>query len=190
MQKEKNKTLLAWIILTALIITTLTLTYIKYFSYPNNNIEERPINESSSNAIHTALNEITSNFNENNKVKEYELENNLTIKAVVNNYSIFISYIDNTTTTYEFKYEDLKLNIIINNQDEEKFNIVYKFLIEAVQKRINNNNDIGELIDNFLTTDINYEGLLKEEKNNTIKYQINITKKLEDGGANYGNTTH
>ena len=185
MKKEKNKMLIAWIILIALIIITIILTYIKYFSTDNTNIEERPINESSSNAIHIALKDIITNFNENSKVKEYGLENNLTLKAVVNNYSIFISYINDTTTTYEFKYEDLFLNITINNieEDKNKFNIVYKFLIEAVQKRINNTNDISELIDNFLTNDINYDGLIKEENSNTIKYQINITKKLENGGS-------
>ena len=183
MNKEKNKNLIAWILLLILISITLAITYIKYFSFDNinNNIEERPINESSSNAIHIALKDIVTNFNDNNKVIEYQQTNNLTLKASVNNYSIFISYIDSTTTTYEFKYEDLFLNININNdaENEKKFNIIYKFLIEAVQKRINNSNNIDELINNFLTNDINYDGLIKNSDNNIIEYKMNITKKLE-----------
>lgn len=181
--KEKNNNIIVWIFLVLLIICILILTYIKYFSIDNTSskyIKEIPINESSSIAIHNALKDITINFNENSKLKEYEQENNLELNATVNNYSIFISYIKDTTTTYEFKYEDLFLNIVINNTEEEKekFNIIYKFLIEAVQKRINNSNDVNEVIEMFLTNDVNFEGLSKLVDNSTIKYQMDITRKI------------
>ena len=68
----------------------------------------------------------------------------------VKGYSIFKSYIGNTTVTYEFVYDDLCLNILVdNNEDIELFNVVCKFLIEAVQDRIGNNN-IEDRIDVFL----------------------------------------
>ena len=189
---DKSKNLIAWLLLIVLIIIILFITYIKYFSLDvkNNNIEERTINESSSIAIHKALSEIAENFN--NKVKEYEQNNNITLSATLNNYSIFISYVSDTTTTYEFTYENLSLNIIINNNEEnlEKFNVVYKLLIESVQERLNNKNNIDKLIENFLTTDINYDGFVKIENSDTIKYQMDITKKLENGGFNDANTAH
>ena len=191
MKNNNNKNLFASILLIILIFITLGITYIKYFSVDNNkNIEERPINQSSSIAIHKALEDITNNFN--NKAKEYEQNKNITLKAVVNNYSIFISYIDDTTTTYEFTYKDLFLSAIIDNNEEnkKKFNVVYKFLVSAIQQRLNNQNNIEELVESFLTTNVNYEGLIKTKSNDTIKYQVDITKKLENGGFIDANTTH
>lgn len=183
MKQKKNKNTIAWIMLFVLVVIALALTYIRFFfvDNDNNNIEERPINNSSSIAIHNALSDITSNFNGNPQINEYA-DNNINIKATVNNYSIYISYVTDTTTTYEFTYNDLCLNITIDNQDKEnqdKFNIIYKLLIEAVQTRINNTDNIDELISNFLTTDTNYDGLSKKEVENGIEYRMNITKKLK-----------
>lgn len=189
---SKSKELIAWLFLIILIVVVLFITYIKYFSTntTNINIEEKPVNESSSIAIHKALNEITTNFND--RVKEYKESNDITLNATSNNYSIFISYASDTTTTYEFTYEDLSLNIIIDNNEENlvKFNVVYKYLIESVQERLKNQNNIDELIANFLTTDINYDGLIKIKSNDTIKYQMDITKKIENGGFSDANTTY
>lgn len=191
MEKNNNKNFFASLLLIILIFMILGITYIKYFSIDNNkNIEERPVNESSSVAIHKSLNDITINFNDS--VKEYEQDNNITLSAVVNNYSIFISYIDGTTTTYEFTYDNLVLNTIIDNSEEnlKKFNVVYKFLVESIQKRLNNQNNIDELVEKFLTTDTNYDGLIKTKSNDIIEYQVDITKKLENGGFTNANTTH
>lgn len=191
MKKNNNKNFFASLLLIILIFMILGITYIKYFSIDNNkNIEERPVNESSSVAIHKSLDDITINFNDS--VKEYEQDNNITLSAVVNNYSIFISYIDGTTTTYEFTYDNLVLNTIIDNSEEnlKKFNVVYKFLVESIQKRLNNQNNIDELVEKFLTTDTNYDGLIKTKSNDIIKYQVDITKKLENGGFTNANTTH
>ena len=188
---NKGKDFIAWLLLMILIFIILFITYIKYFSViDNKNIEETPINESSSIAIHKALSDITTNFN--NNTKEYANSNNITLNATANNYSIFISYVDDTAVTYEFNYENLFLNIIINNDEENitKFNVVYKFLIESTQERLNNQNNINDLIEKFLTTDNNYDGLIKTKSDDTIKYQMNITKTLENGGLDDGNTTH
>lgn len=180
MKQKKNKKVIAWIMLFILIGIALALTYLKFFSVDNINIEERPVNNSSSNAIHNALKDITTNFNQNSKVKEYA-NDNIILKASVNNYSIYISYITDTTTTYEFTYDNLCLNIVVNNTEEDKtkFNVVYQLLIEAVQKRINNTDNLDAIINNFLTTDTTYDGLSKEEVENGIAYQMNITKKLK-----------
>ena len=181
MKQQKTKKMIAWIILIILISFASTLTYLKFFSNDNENIEERPINNSSSNAIHAALKDIVTNFNQNSKIEEYQ-ENNITLKASVNNYSIYISYITNTTTTYEFTYDDLYLNITVNNTNEDdkaKFNTIYQLLIEAVQKRINNTDDVYNIINTFLTTDATVDGLSKKEVRNGIEYQMNITKKIK-----------
>lgn len=178
---EKNKITIATVILFILICITLILTYLRFYVKADVPLQEVPINESSSNAIHEALQTITTNFNQNSDVKEYIATNNINLTAVVNNYSIYISYIDGTTTTYEFNYENLCLNITINNDQEniEKFNLVYKFLINAIQTRINNTAQYDEIVSDFLTNDnTNYDGLIKEKIDNKIKYQVNITKKL------------
>jgi len=180
MKLKINKIIIAWIILFISTSLALVLTYLKLFP-ENNNIEEKPVNESSSNAIHNALKDITTNFNQNSNLLEYSENNNIVLKASLNNYSIFISYVTDISTTYEFTYNDLCLNITINNTEEEKnkFNIVYKFLIEAVQKRLNNIKNIDNIINEFLNTNINYDGLTKLELENKITYQINITKKIK-----------
>lgn len=182
MKQTKSKTIFAWIILFVLIGATLILTYFKFFSADNSNITEIPTNNSTSNAIHKALKDITINFNQSPAVQTYNEQNNVKLNATANNFSIYISYITDTTTTYEFTYDNLHLNIIINSNEAkaEKFNVVYKFLIEAVQKRINNTNDINEEINKFLNNDdISYEGLTKKVVEDNVEYQMDITKKIK-----------
>lgn len=181
MKEKKGKNIVAWVLLVALVCITLILTYLRFFSVSDTEFKEIPVNDSSSNAIHTALKDITSNFNQNVKLKEYNEQNNVILKASLNNYSIYISYITDVTMTYEFTYDDLCLNIIINNniEEKEKFTVIYKFLIEAVQKRINNNDDFDKIVDAFLNDDINCDGLVKIESENVTEYQMNITKKLK-----------
>ena len=180
-KNEKIKIIIAWILLIVSIIISFILSYLKFFAFEDNKIEERPINGSSSNAIHTALNDIVVNFNQNSNLKKYADENSVIITASVNNYSIFISYITDITTTYEFMYDNLCLNIIVNNnnvEDKEKFNIIYGFLIEAVQNRLNNTNDFSEVITNFLNSDLSYDGLTKIKLDNGTRYKMDITKKI------------
>lgn len=179
-QKKEKKVLVAWIFLFILIILILTLSYVKFFSLDNSNIEERPINNSSSSAVHSALKDITTNFNKNPKIREY-LNQGTKLKASVNNFSLFISYITDTTTTFEFTYDNLNLSIIVNTDEEEflKFKVVYQLLIEAVQERLNNEDSLDIVINNFFTTDAIYEGLSKKEVDGGIEYKIDITKRLK-----------
>lgn len=182
MKKEKNKKIFAIILLITLTCFSFFLTYLKFFSKyatKDNNIKEVPVNNSSSIAIHEALKTITNNFNESTSVKNYENKNNVKLNAKVNNYSIFISYTNDTTITYEFLYDNLNLSINVLNDNQENFHIVYKFLIEAVQKRINNTENTSEIVDDFLQNGTNYEGLSKETNGKITKYQLNITQKLK-----------
>lgn len=184
MEQQKKKRVIAYIVLFVLIIISLWLTYLKFFGEENTYILEVPVNESSSNAVHKTLKDIVNNFNQNPDVKDYEIKNNVTLSAVVNNYSIFISYITDTTITYEFAYDDLCLNIIINEDiaQRQEFKVIYGLLIKTVQMRINNNDNIeniDKIINEFLNNDISYDGLTKEFVEDRIKYQMNITKRLK-----------
>lgn len=184
MKQQKKKRVIAYIVLFVLVTISLWLTYLKFFGEEEPYILEVPVNESSSNAIHKALDDIISNFNQNPEVSDYETKNNVTLSATVNNYSIFISYIADTTVTYEFTYDDLCLNIIVNDDiaKKEKLKVICGFLIKAVQERINNNDNddsIDKIINEFFDNNTSYDGLTKETVEDGIKYQMNITKKLK-----------
>ena len=186
-KKDKNnntryKEMLAIFFLIILIMLSLTLTYLKFFSsyvINNDNIKEVPVNDSSSQAIHKALKAIVDNFNKSENVKKYQLENNTKLTATVNNYSIFVTHLKDKKNTYEFTYNDLCLTIKVKNNNQDEFNVVYKFLIESVQKRINNYENISEIVDDFLLNNINYVGLDKKTYDDIIEYKINITEKLK-----------
>ena len=185
-KKDKNNTrykeILAIFFLVILIMLSLTLTYIKFFSsyvINTDNIKEVPVNDSSSQAIHNALKVIVDNFNESENVKKYQLENNTKLTATVNNYSIFVNHSKDKKNTYEFTYNDLCLSIKVKNNNQDEFNVVYKFLIESIQKRINNYENISEIVDDFLLNNINYAGLDKKTYDDIIEYKINITEKLK-----------
>ena len=186
-KKDKNnntryKEILAIFFLVILIMLSLTLTYLKFFSsyvINNDNIKEVPVNDSSSQAIHNALKTIVDNFNKSENVKKYQLENNTKLTATANNYSIFVTHSKDKKNTYEFTYNDLCLTIKVKNDNQNEFNEVYKFLIESVQKRINNYENISEIVDDFLLNNINYVGLDKKTYGEIIEYKINITEKLK-----------
>ena len=180
----KFKLITAWGLLVLLIFACFSLTYLKFFSITTPEVTETPINNSSSNAIHNALNDIVINFNNDEKIKKYEEANGVQLAAVVNNFSIFISCISEKTVTYEFLYEDLFLNITLNNDKMENayFDSVYKFLVDAIQKRINNNLTYENTINQILESkeNVSYDGISKIVDNKNVKYQINITTKLKD----------
>lgn len=180
MKKIKNKKrVIAWIVLIILTINFLTLNYIKFFGTKNPNIEEHPVENSTATAINTALKDIVTNFNNSQEIKAYA-EQNIMIKATLNQFFIYISYSDGITTTYEFSYSNLKLDITIENEKEnmERFEKIYKILIKAAQKRIGNTENIDDLIDEILNNNLKYNGIIKEENEKTIHYQMDITKKI------------
>lgn len=182
MKKEKKgKIIIAWIVLILLIIMLLALNYIKFFgSQTTPNIEEKPVGNSSEQAVNNALQQIVDNFNQHEKVKEYA-EQNIGLKAVLNGYSIYISYTTDTTTTYEFTYHDLTLDIDIANDEEniQKFKTIYEILIYAVQQRIDNDENIDSYVSEFLNDSEEYDGLYKVVADNIISYHMDITRKLK-----------
>lgn len=178
--KSNSKRIIAWLILIILIILLLILNYVKFFGAPNNNIEEYPADSSSEQAIQTALQDIVMNFNNSEELNALSNQN-IKMKAILNQHSIFISYITDTTTTYEFSYNNLNLSITIDKDEKnlEKFNQVYSILLKAIQKRINNTQDnIDDIITQIVNKTETYDGIIIEENEKTYFYQINITKKL------------
>ncbi len=185
MEKKKNtKTIIAWFMLILLMVMLLGLNYVKFFMASNQHIEEQEVENSSAQAIHTALEQIVTNFNKNTRLNFYQ-EQGITMKATLNNYSIFISYVTDTTITYEFSYHDLFLNINIENKSEnkEKFNAVLDVLIRAVQERIGGIEDIDSYINSFLDDSEEYDGLYKEADDEIVTYHMDITKKLKRNGS-------
>ena len=179
-EKKKNK-MIGWIMLIVLIIMALGISYIKFFMNENKNIEEKPIENSASEAIEKALTEITNNFNNNEKIKEYEAKN-IKIQSTQNNNNIFIQYESNGTTTYEFTYNNLFLTTTISNK-EENINIfkqVYEILIYAAQERIKNKEEIETYIKSYLNDEKEYKGLSKTINKDYITYKMNITEKLTE----------
>ena len=183
---EHKKNLLAWISLITLIILLLFLNYIKFFSQKNTNIEEKPVENSSSRAIETALSTIVENFNTNEELNTLK-EENILLSATRKNYSLFITDIENENrTVYEFKYNNLKLSINVLDEKEnlEKFNRVYKILIMSCQKRIQNEDIIDEEIEKFLNGEVEIEAIQKKKSGNIINYQMDITKKISSDNIN------
>ena len=183
---EHKKNLLAWISLITLIILLLFLNYIKFFSQKNPNIEEKPVENSSSRAIETALSTIVENFNTNEELNTLK-EENILRSATRKNYSLFITDIENENrTVYEFKYNNLKLSINVLDEKEnlEKFNRVYKILIMSCQKRIQNEDIIDEKIEKFLNGEVEIEAIQKKKTGNIINYQMDITKKISSDNIN------
>lgn len=182
--KEKTKITIAWIVLLILLIMLCILNYVKFFGFYNYNnvIEEIEINESSNEAINNALSNIVNNFNNNEDLIKYKNEG-ITLKAILKNNSIYISHTKDDTTTYEFNYNNLKLNINIKNETDnlEKFNTIYSILIKSIQKRIGNETDIEVLINSHINEGIDLIGINKKVSNDTkiITYNIDITKKIK-----------
>lgn len=183
---KKGKIIIAWIILIILIIMVAILSYLKFFGIKNEHIEEKPIENSSSEAINNALEEIVTNFNKNPKIQEYK-DQGIQIEATLNNYSIYISYTTDTSTTYEFNYENLILKIMIENNPENlsNFKIIYQLLIEAVQERLGNTEDVTPYVTNLFETETTYTAIWKESNDNTLSYYIDITKELNQDGEVY-----
>lgn len=178
---KKGKIIFTWIVLIVLIGLLLTLNYVKFFGVANPNIEEIPVENSSSVAINNALMAITEQFNQHEKQEEYK-KNGIQMNAILNQYSIYIHYSENEeTTTYEFNYSDLTLMIeIVNEQNNlDKFYTVYKMLIEACQRRIGTEGDFDSLIDSVLNGELEWDGFFKSVEGEFIIYQLDITKQLK-----------
>ena len=159
------------------------LNYVKFVSFYNYDdaVEVIDTNVSSTEAVENALTEIINNFNSDEEISQYKNQG-IDINAKLNNYSLYIEYTDDTTTTYEFNYNNLMLSINIKNEENnlKKFNSIYKILIKAIQKRIKNEDELDLLINSHINEEIELIGIDKIINNNkTIFYKIDITKKIK-----------
>ena len=175
------KTLVAWVLLIILLISALSLSYMKFFAF-SDNTSEIPVENSANEAIDLALNEIVENFNNDDKIIEYGNQN-IQINAILKNHSIFISYQTDKIITYEFKYNNLVLSVIINNDEDnlKKFEKVFIILNNAIQKRLKQEESFEDEIHEFLMDERKIEGLLKEEQSNNLKLSVSVVKKIEKG---------
>ncbi len=180
-QNNIKKLLIGWTLLILLIILSIILSYLKYTNIKNNKyIEETPVENSTEEAINKALSEIETNFNENSQIQELE-EQGIKVHATLKNHSLYINYETDTIKTYELNYRNLYLTIKIENKEDNinKFEKVFPILIYAIQKRINNEENIDEIISNILEGKKEYKGISKITETETITYKINITEKLK-----------
>ncbi len=183
---NKKKMVVTWIILVILICLLLFLNYVKFFGVKNENIEEKPVEDSSAVAIENALMDIVNNFNDSDDVKNLT-KDGIIVSATLKNYSIFITYTINANkTTYEFNYSNLKLsiNVLDDEKNLEKFNKIYKILIKSCQKRLKNDDDIDKILDSFLNDEVKIDAIQKENVNDVINYQMDITKKISSDNIN------
>ncbi len=180
------KKAIGWILLIVLLALMGGVSYIKFMYKPAEDITEAPTNTSTSQIIVTALNNIVDNFNSDNKITEYET-NGTKINATYNENSntLFVTYESDETITYEFAYDNLNLIATVSNDEEnlEKFKKVEEILIYAIQKRLENSENIKEDVDAYLAGNKELE-MIKEEKNeSTNTYTINITKKIGENAT-------
>lgn len=174
---KKRSTALAWISLIILISAAGGLTYLKFFSGLETNTANNTPKETTSPVVLEALTSIADNFNSDSKIEEYK-KNNIDVNAVVEDTSIKVTYKDKETKTYDFKLVTPNLVIETTSNDPE-FEKIFTIIVHAIQKRLDNKNNIDEHIKKFLEEDEEVEGLSKETiEANKIKYQINVSKKI------------
>ena len=181
-KKEPSKIsiILAWIILFICLIFATALTYLKFFYEDLNdkNMEEYSTNDTQlSPVIVEALQTIVKNFNESDMVKKHQ-EPNIAINAYLEEGIIKVDYTkENKKTTYDFNFAVPMLTSTITKEQEEEYKNVFKIMIYACQKRLNNDINAEEITDNFYKG-TSYIGLVKEEKDNNITYGIDVSKEI------------
>lgn len=179
-QPSKLSIVLAWIVLLFCIISAAALTYLKFFyedlndknmeEYSTNNTELSPV-------ILEALQTIIKNFNESDITKKYQ-ETNITVNAYLENNNIKVDYSkEDKKKTYEFNFAVPMITSTITKDQEEEFKSIFKIMIYACQKRLNNNIDVDKITDNFYKG-TPYVGLIREEKENNITYGIDVSKNI------------
>ena len=191
---SKTSIIIAWILLSILIISAITITYLRFFG-TNDNLEEHPVNDTNvtSPVITEALQNIVDNFNNCNLLNDYKNQN-ITITASLNNDNIMIDYIGTSEKAYNFEFHAPRLTITINTNDtievvDKEFNEIFKILIYATQSRLNNTNNIDSYITGFLNDNLEVEGLSKEINDSSITYSIDVSKVIGDTANNNENNT-
>lgn len=186
MKKNKTKTpkkisiFFAWIVLITCIFLILGLTYLKFFAIDNDkeNMQEHPVNDVQTSPIITeTLQTIVNNFNKSELVNNYKNEN-ITINATLDETTITINYISDTIQKkYIFTFNSPMLNSTITNEDANEFKIIYKILVYACQQRLNNNNNIDSILEEFYNGK-EVTGLSQKTENGNLIYSIDISTSI------------
>ncbi len=179
-----SKIIIAKILLILLIVIAIILTYLKFFG-PNQNLEEHPLDENR-NQIDTKielLESITTIMNDSSMVEEYKDKKvNIWANVNSNNNSIILNYETSSIIQFELDYREPNLEISINKEEELVFSEMYKILILANQERLENTITNTEYIDEFLKGNNSIDGYTREVTGDTIRYTMDITKKINITG--------
>lgn len=166
------------LLLIILIGIALGLTYLKFFYKDTTGVPIIP-DQKITPEITNELNIIVDNINNDEIVKEKSKEN-INIKAKLNKDTITITYNNESKIEeYNFKYNNMLLEIETEN-NETAFNDIFKIIVRANQKRLNNTNNIDILVEQFLNNDYEIDGLYKESlEANQITYNIALDKAIK-----------
>ena len=166
------------LLLIILIGIALGLTYLKFFYKDTTGVPIIP-DQKLTPEITNELNIIVDNINNDEIVKEKSKEN-INIKAKLNKDTITITYNNESKIEeYNFKYNNMLLEIETEN-NKTAFNDIFKIIVRANQKRLNNTNNIDILVEQFLNNDYEIDGLYKESlEANQITYNIALDKVIK-----------
>ena len=166
------------LLLIILIGIALGLTYLKFFYKDTTGVPIIP-DQKLTPEITNELNIIVDNINNDEIVKEKSKENK-NIKAKLNKDTITITYNNESKIEeYNFKYNNMLLEIETEN-NKTAFNDIFKIIVRANQKRLNNTNNIDILVEQFLNNDYEIDGLYKESlEANQITYNIALDKVIK-----------
>ena len=204
MTKQNNKNSLdkrivvAWIVLIILIITVISLTYLKFWG-PNVNIKEQPINSMKENnnvendSKDKSLSSLAANFNSSFIVNDYKKEN-VEISATLSKDDFVVNQTDNSKSynkKFVCKYNGGILTSDISLEDASYFDIVYRIIIYANQVIASPNVSVDNIISGVLNGTDTYSGLSKEVTGNNVTYSIDLLGIVGDQkGCGYMPTAH
>lgn len=176
-QKKKSVVGLC-LLLIILIGIALGITYLKFF-YKDTTGDPIIPEQKLTPAITSELNKIVDNIN-NDEIVKGKSKENINIKAELKKDTIAITYNNNNKKEeYNFKYNNMLLEIETESADEV-FNEIFKIIVRANQKRLNNTNNIDNIVDQFLNNEYEINGLYKESlEANEITYSISIDKVIK-----------
>ena len=122
-------------------------------------------------------------MNDSSMVEEYKDKKvNIWANVNSNNNSIILNYETSSIIQFELDYREPNLEISINKEEELVFSEMYKILILANQERLENTITNTEYIDEFLKGNNSIDGYTREVTGDTIRYTMDITKKINITG--------
>ena len=197
MSKKKEKKpvsgfsiFIAWILLIIFLSAGVSLTYLKFFgSYfvnDDSKISSSDTDEESK-VILNALDGIVKNFNENSKISEYKAQN-IIIESSLDGENIVVNYNDSSNNySYKFNFDIPVLSVSVANSENDVFKNIFTMMIYANQKRLGNEVNIDSYINGFYAGSLEVSGLSSESLDDSIKYSLDISKKIGQDNTNIDN---